>query len=105
MIQPLDLAKSNFASMQSWLDKSLAKNNEYWAQLPTLQDRLIVIQVDLDRLQAKRTKLEVDHQKVETNWKLLELTIAMDACKLIITIEWTKHLKKENVDLDVRLCS
>ncbi len=34
LIQALELAKSNFASMQSWLDKSLVKNDEYWAQLP-----------------------------------------------------------------------
>jgi hypothetical protein len=36
--------------MQSQLDKVLAKNKEYWTQLPTFQDKLIVIQVDLDRL-------------------------------------------------------
>jgi hypothetical protein len=29
LIQALELAKSNFASMQSWLDKSLVKNDEY----------------------------------------------------------------------------
>jgi hypothetical protein len=42
-IQALEIAKFNFVGMQSWLDKSLAKNEEYRAQLPTLQDRLIVI--------------------------------------------------------------
>jgi hypothetical protein len=29
--------------MQSQLDKSMAEKKEYWAQLPTLQDMLIVI--------------------------------------------------------------
>jgi hypothetical protein len=36
MIQALESTKSNFASLQSWLDKSLAKNEEYQVQLPTL---------------------------------------------------------------------
>jgi len=36
MIQALELAKSNFTRMQSRLDKSLAKNEEYQTQLPTL---------------------------------------------------------------------
>jgi hypothetical protein len=36
MIRALELAKSNFASMQIWLDKSLAKNEEYQLNsLPT----------------------------------------------------------------------
>jgi hypothetical protein len=29
--------------MQTWLDETLAKNEEYQAQLPTLQDKLYVI--------------------------------------------------------------
>ncbi len=36
--------------MQSQLDKSLVKNKEYQAQLPILQNKLIIIQVDLDYL-------------------------------------------------------
>jgi hypothetical protein len=36
--------------------------------------------------------------------KSLELTIAMDACEIRIAIEWTKHLEKENDNLDTRLC-
>jgi hypothetical protein len=103
MIQALESTKSNFASMQSWLDKSLAKNEGYWTQIPTLQDQLIIIQIDLDRLQAKRIELEVEYRKVETNQKLLELAIAMDACELIITMEWAKRLEKENVDLNAKL--
>jgi hypothetical protein len=51
--------------MQIRLDKSLAKNNEYWATLPTLQDRLTIIQANLDRLQVKKIKFEVEYQKVE----------------------------------------
>jgi hypothetical protein len=54
MIQALKSAKSNFASMESWLDKSLAKNKGYWVQLPTLQDRLTVIQVYLYCLQVEK---------------------------------------------------
>jgi hypothetical protein len=50
MIQALELTKCNFANMQIWLDKSLAKNEEYQAQLPTHQDRLTIIMVDLDHL-------------------------------------------------------
>jgi hypothetical protein len=50
MIQALELTKSNFASMQIWLDKSFAKNEEYQAQLPTHQDRLTVILVDPNHL-------------------------------------------------------
>jgi hypothetical protein len=42
---------------------------------------------------------------VETNQKLLELAIAMDACELKITMERAKRLEKENVDLDAKLCS
>jgi hypothetical protein len=42
-IQALESAKSNFMGMQSQLDKSLAKNEEYKIQLPMLQDKLIVI--------------------------------------------------------------
>jgi hypothetical protein len=29
--------------MQSQLDKSMAENKEYWIQLPTFQDMLILI--------------------------------------------------------------
>jgi hypothetical protein len=47
MIQALESTKSNFASMQSWLDKSFVENKGYWTQLPTLQDRLTLIQVYL----------------------------------------------------------
>jgi hypothetical protein len=36
IIQALGFTKSNFGSTQTWLDKILAKNEEYWAQLPTL---------------------------------------------------------------------
>jgi len=104
MIQALESTKSNFASMQSWLDKSLAENKG-WTQLPTLQDRLTIIQVYLCCLQAKRIELEVENWKVKTNQKLLKLAIALDACELIITMEWAKRLEKENVDLDAKLCS
>jgi hypothetical protein len=34
------------------MDKSLAKNEEYQTQLTTLQDQLIVIQVNLEHLHA-----------------------------------------------------
>jgi hypothetical protein len=50
IIHALKLSKFNFVGMQSWLDKFLAENEEYQTQLLTLQDRLIVVQVDLDRL-------------------------------------------------------
>jgi hypothetical protein len=50
-------------------------------------------------------ELEVEYQKVETNRKSLELTIAMDACKFIIVMKQVKHLERENVDLDTRLRS
>jgi len=49
-IQALESAKSNFMGMQSQLDRSLVKNEEYQTQLPTLQDQLLIIQVDLDCL-------------------------------------------------------
>ncbi len=49
-IQALKSTKSNFVNMQSWLDKSLVENEEHQTQLPTLQDRLLVIQAYLDRL-------------------------------------------------------
>ncbi len=39
----LEFAKSNFESMQTKLDKIMVKNEEYWAQLPTLQDKLSII--------------------------------------------------------------
>ncbi len=39
----------------------------------------------------------------ETNQKSLELIIAMDVHELIIAMEQTKHLKKENVELNIRL--
>jgi hypothetical protein len=42
-IQTLELTKFNFANMQTQLDKSLAKNEEYQVQFPTLQNQLIVI--------------------------------------------------------------
>jgi hypothetical protein len=67
MTQALESAKSNFMGMQSWLNKSLAKKEQHWAQLPTFQDRLSIIKVDLDCLQAKRAKLEVEYRKVEAN--------------------------------------
>lgn len=54
-------AKSNFMGMQNQLDNSLAENEKYYAQLPTLQDRLIVIQANLNHLQAKTTKLVVEY--------------------------------------------
>jgi predicted nuclease with TOPRIM domain len=63
----LEFAKSNFASMQTKLDKIMVKNEEYWTQLPTLQDKLSIIQVDLDRLQVERQDLEVEYWKVEMN--------------------------------------
>ncbi len=47
--------------MQNQLDNSLAENEKYYAQLPTLQDRLIVIQANLNHLQAKTTKLVVEY--------------------------------------------
>ncbi len=67
MIQALKSAKSNFVIMQSWLDKSLVKNEDYRTQLPTLQDHLLVIQANLDHLQVEKVELEVEYQKVETN--------------------------------------
>ncbi len=42
-IQALESAKSNFVGMQSQLDKSLAKNEEYQIQLPMLQNKLTII--------------------------------------------------------------
>ncbi len=84
MVQALESSKSNFASMQILSDKSLAK--EYRATLPTLQDRL-TIQANLDYLQFKRIKFEVEYQKVGMSKKSLELTIAMDACEIRIAIE------------------
>jgi hypothetical protein len=53
--------------MQSKLDKSLVENKEYQTQFPTFQDRLTIIQANLDYLQAKIMELEVGYQKVETN--------------------------------------
>jgi len=49
------------------LDKSLAENEEYRAQVPTLQDRPTIIHVNLDRLQVKQTELEVEYWKLEAN--------------------------------------
>jgi hypothetical protein len=37
--------------------------------------------------------------------KSLELAVAMDACEFRIAIERTKHLEKENDNLNTRLCS
>jgi hypothetical protein len=42
---------------------------------------------------------------MEMSWKSLELAVVMDACELMIAIEWTKHLEKENVNLNTRLNS
>jgi hypothetical protein len=53
MVQALESTKSNFVGMQTRLDKSLAENEEYWTTLPTFQDRLTVIQANLDHLQVK----------------------------------------------------
>ncbi len=89
--------------MQSKLNKSLVKKEEYQTQFPTLQDWLTIIKADIEYLQAKRIKLEVGYQKVEINLKSLELVIAMDVHELIIAIEQTKHLKKENDELNIRL--
>jgi hypothetical protein len=47
-------------------------------------------------------ELELEYQKVETNWKLLELAVTMDTHELIITMKQIKRLKKENVDLNVK---
>lgn len=91
--------------MQTRLDKSLVENKEYWTQLLTLQDRLSVIQANLNHLHVKRQELEAKYQKVETNWKSLELAVAMDAHELKFTIEPAKCLEKENADLDTKLCS
>jgi predicted nuclease with TOPRIM domain len=63
----LEFAKSNFASMQTKLDKIMVKNEEYWAQLPTLQNKLSIIQANLDHLQVERQDLEVKYWKVEMN--------------------------------------
>jgi hypothetical protein len=42
---------------------------------------------------------------VEVNRKSLELVVAMDAHELHIATKVTKHLEKENVNLDTKLCS
>ncbi len=60
-------SNASSASMQTYLDKSLAKNEEYRAQVPTLQDRPTIIHVNLNRLQVKQTKLEVEYWKLEAN--------------------------------------
>lgn len=105
MIQALESTKSNFVGMQTQLDKSLAEKEKHWTQLPTLQDELIDIQVDLDCLQAERTKFEVECQKMEASRKSLELVVAMDAGELWIATKWGKRLEKENANLNVRLLS
>jgi hypothetical protein len=91
--------------MQSQLDKFLAENKEYQIQFPTFQDWLTIIQINLNCLQAKKTELKVEYWKVEVNHKSLELTIAMDVCEFVIATERAKLLEKENVNLDMRLCS
>jgi hypothetical protein len=48
-------------------------------------------------------ELEFGYQKVETNQKSLKLVIAMDVHELIIAMEQNKHLKKENVELNIRM--
>ncbi len=47
----------------------------------------------------------MEYLKVKANYKSLELIATMDVCEFIITIKWTKCLKKENVNLDMRLHS
>jgi hypothetical protein len=103
MVQALESSKFNFAGMQILSDKSLAK--EYRTTFPTFQDRLTIIQANLDYLQVKKIKFEVEYQKVGMSKISLELTVTMDACELRIAIERTKHLEKENDNLDTRLCS
>jgi hypothetical protein len=61
MIQAFESTKFNFTSMKTWLDKSLAKNKEFDAILPTFQDQLTIIQANLDHLQVKWVKLEVEY--------------------------------------------
>jgi len=50
-------------AFEQWIAPSsnASSNEEYQIQLPTLQDQLIVIQADLDRLQVEWTKLEVEY--------------------------------------------
>ncbi len=83
----------------------MAENEEYRVQLPTLQDRLTVIKVNLDRLQVQQIKLEVEYQKVEARWKSLKFVIAMDVRELIIAIEHAKQVEKENANFDMKLPS
>jgi hypothetical protein len=47
--------------MQTWLDKIMVKIEEYQIQPPTLQDKLSIIQANLNRLQVERQDLEVDY--------------------------------------------
>jgi hypothetical protein len=42
---------------------------------------------------------------VEANRKSLELVVAMDAHELHIATKPAKHLEKENVNLNTKLCS
>ncbi len=43
----------------------------------------------------KRTKLEVEHQKVEASHKSLEFIAVMDAHELKIATEWLNILKRK----------
>jgi hypothetical protein len=50
IIQAFESTKSKFAGMITWLEKCLAKNEEYDTIFPTLQDLLTIIQANLDCL-------------------------------------------------------
>ncbi len=58
-IQALEFIKSNFVGMQIQLDNTLIENEEYHAQLLTFQNKMSIIQVDLNYLQVERQELEV----------------------------------------------
>ncbi len=64
-----------------------------------------VIQANLDYLQVKQTKFDVECQKGEAYRKSLELIMVMDARELWIVTKWGKRLEKENASFDVGLHS